>query len=70
MTTDPTAGGELTDDALQREIELVGELVVAASASDGPLTEEQIDLILGIERRHRDSRVSPPGTRELRPQQA
>ena len=70
MTTDPTAGAELTDDALQREIELVGELVVAASASDGPLTDEQIDLILGIERIHRDARASLPGARELRPQDA
>jgi hypothetical protein len=70
MTTDPTAGGELTDDALRHEIELVGELVVAASASEGPLTDEQIDRILGIERLHRDARVSLPGPRELRRQDA
>ena len=70
MTTDPTAGGELTDDALQHEIELVGELVVAASASEGPLTDDQIDLILGIERRRREERGAVAATRELRRQDA
>lgn len=50
MTTDPHAGAELTDDALQGEIELVGDLVVAASASERPLTEDEIDRALGIER--------------------
>jgi hypothetical protein len=49
MTTDPAASGDLTDDALQGEIELVGELVVAASASERPLTDEEIDEVLGVE---------------------
>ena len=49
MTTEPHTGGELTDDTLQGEIELVGELVVAASASERPLTEEEIDRVLGVE---------------------
>ncbi|WP_406832455.1 hypothetical protein ABEG17_06425 [Pedococcus sp. KACC 23699] len=52
MTTDPHAGAELTDDALQHEIELVGDLVVAASASERPLTDDEIDQALGIERAH------------------
>jgi len=52
MTTDPRAGGELTDDALQDEIELVGDLVVAASASQGALTDEEIDRVLGVKRGH------------------
>ncbi len=56
MTTDPHAGAELTDGALQDEIELVGDLVVAASASERPLTEDEIDQALGIER----SRCSSP----------
>lgn len=55
MTTDPRAGADLTDDALQNEIELVGDLVVAASASERPLTEEEIDEVLGIERGHEAS---------------
>jgi hypothetical protein len=48
MTTDPGASGDLTDDALQGEIELVGDLVVAASASERPLTDEEIDKVLGV----------------------
>ena len=55
MTTDPRAGADLTDDALQDEIELVGDLVVAASASERPLTEDEIDEALGIERGHQKS---------------
>ena len=38
----------LTDDDLQSEIELVGDLVVAASASDGPLSQDEVDRILGV----------------------
>ena len=55
MTMDPDAGGDLTDDALQDEIELVGDLVVAASASERPLTDEEIDRALGLVRGHRTS---------------
>jgi hypothetical protein len=52
MTRDPRAGADLTDAALQNEIELVGDLVVAASAIERPLTEDEIDRALGIERGH------------------
>jgi len=38
----------LTDNDLQSEIELVGDLVVAASASDGPLSQDEVDRILGV----------------------
>ena len=55
MTTDPHAGAELTDGALQDEIELVGDLVVAASASERPLTDDEIDHALGIQRGHGDA---------------
>lgn len=48
MTMDRPGGGELTDDALQNEIELVGELVVAASSSERALTDDEIDEALGI----------------------
>lgn len=49
MTPDPySTGGELTDVALQQEIELVGDLVVAASHSPGPMSQEEIDRILGL----------------------
>ena len=39
----------LRDESLEDEIELVGELVVAATVSDGPLTQEQIDQVLGVD---------------------
>ena len=48
MAPDPIVGMDLTDGPLQDEIELVGDLVVAASASDGPLSEAEIDEVLGI----------------------
>jgi hypothetical protein len=48
MAADPIGGADLTDGALQDEIELVGDLVVAASASEGPLTEDEIDEVLGV----------------------
>ena len=38
----------LTDIDLRYEIELVGDLVVAASASDGPLHQDELDLLLGV----------------------
>ena len=55
MTTDPDAGGDLTDDALQDEIELVGDLVVAASASERPLTDEEIDRAVALVRGRRSA---------------
>lgn len=39
---------ELLDSDLQQEIELVTELVLAASASAGPLTDAEIDGVLGV----------------------
>lgn len=38
----------LTDNDLQSEIELVGDLVVGATASDGPLSQDEVDRILGV----------------------
>ena len=74
MAMDHNGGGELTDDALRHEIELVGELVVAASASERPLTDAEIDEALGIERDagrgHVEVRQEPRGHRVLRRQQA
>lgn len=42
------AKDSLTDGDLQSEIELVGELVVAATSSEGPLPQEEIDRLLGV----------------------
>jgi hypothetical protein len=41
-------GDVLHDDALDGEILLVGELVVAATSSEEPLSLEQIDRALGL----------------------
>ncbi len=43
------APDSLTDGDLQSEIELVGDLVVAATSSDGPLPQDEIDRLLGVE---------------------
>jgi hypothetical protein len=40
---------DLTDDELSSEIELVSELVVAATFSDRPLYQDEVDQLLGIE---------------------
>jgi hypothetical protein len=38
----------LTDNDLESEIELVSELVVAATSSDGPMHQDEVDLLLGV----------------------
>lgn len=38
----------LRDQEAMDEIEMTSDLMIAASESDGPLTESQIDAILGI----------------------
>jgi hypothetical protein len=50
---------QLIDDDLESEIELVSELVVAATSSDGPLGQEAVDHILGIAPKE-DGPVSEP----------
>jgi hypothetical protein len=42
--TDP----DLHDPDLLEEIELLGELVIAASGNDGPLPVDRVDDILGV----------------------
>lgn len=39
---------DLTDEALREEIELIGNLVLAATASPGPMAQEEVDLVLGV----------------------
>jgi len=38
----------LNDEQLETEIKLVGDLVLAASQAEGPLSEGQIDELLGV----------------------
>ena len=49
------ADARLEDPMVLDEIELYGELVIAASSSDEPLSQEQIDQALGL-------RVTRPAT--------
>jgi hypothetical protein len=59
---------KLTDDDLESEIELVSELVVAATSSDGPLGQDEVDRILGVspKRTGQAHKRSTPGTGKSR----
>lgn len=46
-TAEP-GGDELRDGALHEEIELVGQLVVAATATTRRLSTQEIDQVLGV----------------------
>ena len=46
----------LQDPQVLDEIELYGELVIAASASDQPLSRDEIDQVLGLEQAEGDER--------------
>ena len=48
LVTETRAGDALRDDELEDEIALVGELVIAATSSDAPLSLDQIDRALGL----------------------
>ncbi|MDQ1602353.1 MAG: hypothetical protein QOE01_198 [Actinomycetota bacterium] len=48
----------LQDPLVLDEIELYGELVIAASSSDSPLSQSEIDRVLGVT--DRDSGGGPP----------
>jgi hypothetical protein len=53
----------LTDAALESEIELVSVLVVAATSSDRPLDQAEVDHLLGIR-----LRVDQPEDQPKRPE--
>jgi hypothetical protein len=55
------SNADLTDTDLRSEIELVGELVVAAAGSEGPLTQEEIDRALGVNPRLQGHSYSKAG---------
>jgi hypothetical protein len=50
--TRETARMSLHDATLDAEIQLVGDLVVAATGSDGRLSQDQIDAALGVVLHH------------------
>jgi len=45
----PASAAPLADVVLAEEIELYTDVVVAASESDGPLPEGELDRVLGVE---------------------
>ena len=45
MQDDPS----LNDEQLEHEIRLVGDLVLAATQSEGPMSDEAIDAVLGLD---------------------
>ena len=49
----------LQDPLVLDEIELYGELVIAASSSDEPLSQDEIDHVLGVDENGRLSRPLP-----------
>jgi hypothetical protein len=62
MTPDDERSGDLLDVALRDEIELVSDLVVAASSSPRHFTPAEVDALLGIgsaPRRDSDRSASP-----------
>ncbi|MEO5745081.1 MAG: hypothetical protein ABIQ53_10930 [Terracoccus sp.] len=48
MTTEDEQSGDLLDVTLRDEIELVSELVVAASSSPRHFTADEVDALLGV----------------------
>jgi hypothetical protein len=50
----------LTDDDLESEIELVSELVLAATSSDGPLHQDEVDHLLGLTPRNQAAQKPVP----------
>lgn len=59
MSSDDPRANELRDAALHEEIELVGDLVVAATSADRRLSQAQIDRLLRVEQG--GSRTAPDG---------
>ena len=51
-TQDENLDDELTDDDLESEIELGSRLVVAATSSDRPLRQDEVDHLLGVEHKN------------------
>ena len=46
----PSGDARLQDPQVLDEIELYGDLVIAASASEQPLSRDEIDRVLGLAR--------------------
>lgn len=62
MTTDPGAG-DLLDPDLHEEIELVSDLVVAASGTSRHFTAAEVDVLLGVVPQETDAIAAKPSRR-------
>ena len=60
MTPEAERSGDLLDVALRDEIELVSDLVVAASSSPRHFTPDEVDALLGVDRRADGAAVEGP----------
>jgi len=62
MQRPPDEGGEswADDDELAGEIELYGEMVVAASSQEEPMTSGEIDSVLGLDEDAADRPATRP----------
>lgn len=61
MSRDDEGPGDLLDPALRDEIELVSDLVVAASAATRHFTPDEVDALLGLTAEEGDAPEGPPG---------
>ena len=59
MTPEEERSGDLLDVALADEIELVSDLVVAASSSPRHFTPDEVDELLGIGGGDRPTKAAP-----------
>ena len=59
MTPEPERRGDLLDTALADEIELVSNLVVAASTTSRHFTPDEVDELLGVTTSDRSWRSRP-----------
>jgi hypothetical protein len=50
----------LEDGDLLQEVELTTNLIIAASESEGPLSQAEIDAILGVGQPPSDPKAAPP----------
>ncbi len=61
MSRDDEGPGDLLDPALRDEIELVSDLVVAASAATRPFTPDEAAALLGLPSQQGDAPQGAPG---------
>ena len=60
-TMDSDSAGELNDDALSAEIELLGQLMLAASSVTRHLTQAEVDQVLEVETAPQPVTTEPSG---------